>query len=130
MRGLCIVPAGIGAFLGAFFGGWDGFLYVLIALVVTDYVTGVMSAAASGELSSAVGFRGIFKKLCIFILVGASNIIDVHIIGAGEVLRTTAIMFYIANEGISLLENAASLGLPVPRRLTDMLKQLKSKEDE
>ena len=118
------VLTAIGGWLGWFLGGCDGLLYALIAFVVIDYITGIMCAIADKTLSSAVGFRGIFKKLLIFILVGVANILDVNVIGDGSVLRTAAIFFYLSNEGVSMLENAAHLGLPVPEAIRTVLEQL------
>lgn len=106
----------IGGWLGWFLGGCDGLLYALIAFVAIDYITGVMCAVIDHRLSSEVGFKGIFKKVLIFLLVGVANILDVQVIGTGCVLRTAVIFFYISNEGVSLLENAAYLGLPVPEK--------------
>lgn len=114
----------IGGWLGYFLGGCDGLLYTLIAFVAVDYITGVMCAINDKSLSSAVGFRGICRKILIFMMVGTANILDVHVIGTGSVLRTAAIFFYISNEGISLLENAAHLGLPVPKKIKEVLEQL------
>ena len=119
----------IGAFLGWYLGGIDGFFYALIALVVIDYITGVMCAVLEKRLSSEVGARGIFKKVLIFMLVGIGSIIDRQIIGDGATLRSAVIFFYISNEGISLLENATVIGLPVPDKLKDVLAQLHGKED-
>ena len=119
-----LVLAAIGGWLGSFLGGCDGLLYALIAFVVIDYITGVMCAIIDQKLSSEVGFKGIFKKVLIFMLVGVANIIDMQIIGSGCVLRTAVIFFYISNEGISLLENAGHLGLPIPTKLKDILEQL------
>lgn len=119
-----LIFAGIGGWLGWFLGGCDGLLYALIAFVVVDYVTGVMCAVADKELSSEVGFKGIAKKVLIFLLVGIANILDVQVIGSGSVLRTAVIFFYISNEGVSLLENAGHLGLPIPEKLKDILAQL------
>ena len=119
-----LVFAAIGGWLGWFLGGCDGLLYALIAFVVVDYVTGVMCAVVDKKLSSAVGFRGIFKKVLIFLLVGVANILDAQVIGTGCVLRTAVIFFYLSNEGVSLLENAAHLGLPVPEKMKDILAQL------
>ena len=125
--------AAIGGWLGYFLGGCDGLLYALIAFAVIDYVTGVMCAVADKKLSSAVGFKGICRKVLIFLLVGIANVLDVQVIGSGSVLRTAVIFFYISNEGVSLLENAAHLGLPVPDRIKTVLEQLhdrSEKEDE
>ena len=119
-----LIFAGIGGWLGYFLGGCDGLLYALIAFVVIDYITGVMSAIANHTLSSEVGFKGICRKVLIFLLVGIANILDIHVIGSGSVLRTAVIFFYISNEGVSLLENAAHLGLPVPEKIKIVLEQL------
>ena len=116
--------AGIGGWLGYFLGGCDGLHYALIAIVVIDYMTGVMCAIANHTLSSEVGFKGICRKVLIFLLVGIANILDIHVIGSGSVLRTAVIFFYISNEGVSLLENAAHLGLPVPEKIKTVLEQL------
>lgn len=125
-----LVFAAIGGWLGWFLGGSDGPLYALIAFVVIDYVTGVMCAVADRQLSSAVGFKGICRKLLIFILVGIANILDVHVIGAGSILRTAVIFFYISNEGVSLIENAAHLGLPVPSKIKGVLEQLHNRAEK
>jgi len=128
-----MVFAAIGGWLGYFLGGCDGLLYALIAFVVIDYITVVMCAVADKKLSSTVGFKGICRKVLIFLLVGIANVLDVQVIGSGSVLRTAVIFFYISNEGVSLLENAAHLGLPVPDRIKTVLEQLHNraeKEDE
>ena len=119
-----LIFSAIGGWLGYFLGGCDGLLYALIAFVVIDYITGVMCAIINRELSSAVGFKGIFRKVLIFLLVGIANIIDVQVIGIGAVLRTAVIFFYISNEGVSLLENAGHLGLPIPEKIKTVLEQL------
>ena len=119
----------IGGFLGYFLGGMDGFLYALIAFVVIDYITGLMVAAIQKKVSSEVGFKGICKKM-LFILVGVANIVDKQIIGNGSAIRTAVIFFYLSNEGISILENTALIGLPVPQKLRDVLEQLKGPEDK
>ena len=108
----------------SFLGGCDGLLYALIAFVAIDYITGVMCAVIDRKLSSAVGFKGIFRKVLIFLLVGIANIIDVQVVGTGAVLRTAVIFFYISNEGVSLLENAGHLGLPIPEKIKTVLEQL------
>jgi toxin secretion/phage lysis holin len=120
--------AAAGGFLGWFLGGFDGFLYALIAFVVVDYLTGVMCAVLNKKLSSEVGARGIFKKILIFVMVGVGHIIDSQLIGSGSVLRTAVIFFYLSNEGLSLIENAAIIGLPVPDKLKDTLAQLKNQD--
>lgn len=128
-----MVFAAIGGWLGYFLGGCDGLLYALIAFVVIDYITGVMCAVADKKLSSEVGFKGICRKMMIFLLVGIANVLDVQVICSGSVLRTAVIFFYISNEGVSLLENAAHLGLPVPDKIKTVLEQLHDraeKEDE
>ena len=116
--------AGIGGWLGYFLGGCDGLLIALLLFVITDYITGVMCAIADKKLSSAVGFKGICRKVLIFLLVGIANILDVQVIGTGSVLRTAVIFFYISNEGVSLLENAGHLGLPIPVKIKTVLEQL------
>ena len=120
--------AAIGGFVGWFLGGFDGFLYTLVAFVAIDYLTGVMCAINDKTLSSAVGFRGICRKVLIFTMVGLANILDVYILGEGSVLRTAVIFFYLSNEGVSMLENAAHLGMPVPDKLKDVLEQLHERE--
>lgn len=120
----------VGGWLGYFLGGCDGLLYALLTFVVIDYITGVMCAINDKALSSEVGFRGICRKVLIFLLVGIANILDVHVIGTGSVLRTAVIFFYISNEGVSLLENAAHLGLPVPQKIKSVLEQLHERAED
>ena len=120
--------AAFGGFLGWFWGGFDGFLYALIVFVVLDYFTGLLAAGVRRELSSEIGFKGIAKKACIFILVGLANIVDTQVIGNGSAIRTAVIFFYLSNEGLSILENSAIIGLPVPEKLKDMLLQLTEEE--
>ena len=114
----------LGGWLGYFLGGCDGLLIALVVFVVADYITGLMCAIIDKKLSSEVGFKGICRKVLIFILVGIANILDVEVIGTGSILRTAIIFFYLSNEGVSLLENAAYLGLPIPEKLKDVLQQL------
>ena len=121
--------AAVGGWLGYFLGGCDGLLYALIAFVVIDYITGVMCAISDKALSSEVGFKGICRKVLIFLLVGIGNIIDVQVLGSPGVLRTAVIFFYLSNEGVSLLENAAHLGLPVPDAIKTVLEQLHDRSD-
>ena len=125
--------AAVGAFLGWFLGGLDGFLYALIAFVVIDYLTGILCAIIDKKLSSEIGAKGIFKKVLIFVLVGVANILDTQILGStgnSGALRTAVIFFYLSNEGISILENAGHIGLPIPEKLKEVLKQLHGRDDE
>lgn len=120
----------LGAFLGWFLGGLDGFLYALVAFVVIDYVTGVMCAVVDKTLSSDIGAKGIFKKVLIFVLVGVGHIIDTQALGGMGTVRTAVIFFYLSNEGVSILENTAHLGLPVPDKLKAILEQLNDKDED
>ena len=125
-----IAITALGGWLGYFLGGLDGLLIALIVFAALDYVTGVMCAIAGHALSSAVGFKGICRKVLIFMLVGIGHILDVHVVGTGSALRTAVICFYLSNEGVSLLENASHLGLPVPEKLKNVLEQLHSRSDK
>ena len=120
----------LGGWLGYFLGGCDGLLIALVAFVSIDYVTGVMCAVSDKDLSSRVGFKGICRKILIFALVGVANLIDVQVIQTGSILRTAVIFFYLSNEGVSLLENAAHLGLPIPKKLKEVLEQLHDKHNK
>ena len=122
--GIQIAFSAIGGFIGWLLGGFDGFLYALIAFAVIDYITGVMCAISDKRLSSEVGFKGICRKVLIFVLVGIGNLVDVYVLGEAGVLRTAVIFFYLSNEGVSLLENSAHLGLPIPQKLKSVLEQL------
>lgn len=125
-----VIFAGVGGWLGYFLGGCDGLLYALLAFVVLDYITGVMCAVTDKKLSSAVGFKGICRKVLIFALVGIGHLLDTQVIGTGSVLRTAVIFFYISNEGLSLVENAAYLGLPIPSKLHKVLEQLHDRAEK
>ena len=128
-----IAITALGGWLGYFLGGMDGLLIALLVFAVLDYITGIMCAVVDKKLSSEVGFKGIFKKVLIFALVGIGHILDTRVIGSGSVMRTAVIFFYLSNEGVSLLENAAYLGLPIPQKLKSVLEQLHDraeKEDE
>lgn len=127
---LQVAFAAVGGWLGWFLGGLDGFLYALIAFIVIDYLLGVMCAVLEKHLSSDVGAKGIFMKVVIFSLVGVAHIIDQNIIGDGGAIRTAVIFFYLSNEGISIIENATRLGLPVPEKLKLILEQLKEGGDK
>jgi toxin secretion/phage lysis holin len=123
-----IAITALGGWLGYFLGGMDGLMIALIVLMTLDYVSGVMCAIIDKKLSSAVGFKGICKKVFILMLVGVAHIIDLHVVGTGSALRGAVICFYMSNEGLSLLENAAHIGLPIPDKLRDILSQLHDKE--
>lgn len=123
-----IAITALGGWLGYFLGGMDGLMIALIVLMTLDYVSGVMCAIIDKKLSSAVGFKGICKKVFILMLVGVAHIIDLHVVGTGSALRGAVICFYLSNEGLSLLENAAHIGLPIPDKLRDILSQLHDKE--
>ena len=125
-----IAVAAIGGWLGYFLGGVDGMMIALIVLMTLDYVTGVMCAIVDKKLSSAVGFKGICKKVLVLMLVGVANIVDVHVVGAGSALRSAVICFYLSNEGVSMLENAGHLGLPVPAKLKAVLEQLHDRSEK
>ena len=126
--------ATVGGFLGWFLGGYDGFLYALIAFIVIDYVTGVFCAIVNKKLCSEIGAKGIFKKVLIFIMVGIAHIIDTHILGSigdnSGAIRTAVIFFYLSNEGVSILENAGHIGLPIPEKLKVVLHQLHERDEE
>ena len=122
--------AAIGGWLGYFLGGMDGLMIALLIFMVLDYITGLMCAIADKKLSSAVGFRGICKKVLILMLVGVAHIVDLHVVGTGDALRSAVVCFYLSNESVSMLENAAHLGLPIPEKLKSVLAQLHGREDE
>lgn len=125
-----LIFAAVGGWLGWFLGGCDGLLYALVAFVTLDYITGIMCAIVDHKLSSAVGFKGIFRKVLIFALVGIGHILDTQVISTGSVMRTAVIFFYISNEGVSLVENAAHLGLPIPEKLKAVLEQLHDRAEK
>ena len=125
-----IIFSGLGGWIGYYLGGCDGLLYALISFVIVDYITGVMCAISDKRLSSDVGFKGICRKVLIFLLVGIANIIDVQVIGQEGILRTAVIFFYLSNEGVSLLENAGHLGLPIPEKLKVVLEQLHDRAEK
>ena len=122
--------AAIGGWLGYFLGGMDGLMIALVVFMALDYITGLMCAVIDKKLSSTVGFKGICKKVLILMLVGVANVVDIHIVGTGSALRSAVICFYLSNEGLSLLENAAHIGLPIPDKMKDVLAQLHGRTDE
>ena len=125
-----IAFSAIGGWLGYFLGGLDGLLIALLVLMVLDYISGLMCAIADKDLDSRIGFRGICKKVLILMLVGVANIIDVHVVGTGSALRGAVVCFYMSNEALSLFENAAHLGLPVPDKLREVLSQLHNRQQK
>ena len=125
-----MAAAMIGGWLGYFLGGLDGLMIALIIFMVLDYITGLMCAVIDKKLSSAVGFKGICKKVLILMLVGVAHIVDLHVVGTGGALRSAVVCFYLSNESVSMLENAAHLGLPIPEKLKSVLAQLHGREDE
>ena len=120
----------VGGAIGYFLGGLDGLLIVLLVFMVIDYITGIMYAIKEGTISSKTGFAGICKKILILILVGMSNMLDVYVLQTGSMLRTAALFFYISNEGVSILENAGKLGLPIPNKIKNVLAQLHDKAED
>ena len=120
----------IGGWLGWFLGGCDGLIIALVIFAVLDYITGLMCAVNDQKLSSAIGFRGICRKALIFAMVGIGHVLDTQVIGTGSILRTALIFFYLSNEGVSLIENAAHLGLPVPDKLKAVLEQLHDRAEK
>ena len=127
---LQIAITAIGGWLGYVLGGMDGLLIALVVFITIDYVTGIMCAIIDKKLSSAVGFKGIFKKVLILMLVGIANVIDVHVVGTGSALRGATVCFYLSNEGLSILENTVHLGLPVPEKLKEVLSQLHNRDEK
>ncbi len=123
-----MVFTAVGGWLGYFVGGCDGLLYALLAFVVLDYLTGIMCAISDKKLSSEVGFKGLARKVLVFVMVGIGHILDSQILGEAGVLRTAILFFYLSNEGLSLVENAAYLGLPIPEKLRAVLEQLHEKD--
>jgi len=128
--GVQIAVAAVGGFLGWFVGGLDGLLYALIAFTIADYVTGFLAAFIRKELSSEVGAKGIAKKVTIYVIIGIGHLTDAYLLGGGSALRTALIFFYAANELVSLIENSAVIGLPIPKVLKDALSQIKNKSGE
>lgn len=124
-----LIFTAIGGSIGYFLGGFDGLIFALVAFVIIDYITGLMAAVIEKKLSSEIGFKGIFKKVLIFILVGIGHTIDFYLIEKGSAVRTAVIFFYLSNEGLSIIENASRIGLPVPEQLKIVFRELR-KEDK
>ena len=117
-----------GSCLGFFLGDMDIFIYTLLAFVICDYISGIIRAGFERKLSSKVGFRGIFKKIMIFIIVGIANLCDKNLVQNQAMIRSAIIFFYIANEGLSILENSLAIGLPIPEKLKILLEQFKEEK--
>ena len=122
------IMAGICTILSFLFGDMEGMMIALIALIILDYISGVIAAAVEKRLSSEVGAKGIAKKIFMLLIVALANIVDINVIGDGHVLKTVTVVFYICNECISLIENAGRIGVPVPKKLLDVLEQLRDKD--
>ena len=122
------ILAGVCTVLSFLFGDMEGLMVALIALIILDYISGVIAAAVEKRLSSAVGAKGIAKKIFMLLIVALANIVDINVIGDGHVLKTVTVVFYICNECISLIENAGRIGVPVPKKLLDVLEQLRDKD--
>ena len=120
----------IGAGIGFMYGEPNNMLYAVLALCTFDFLTGLMVACQRHKLSSKVGFHGFFKKMAIFIMISLAHLIDKYIIGAGNTFLTAAMLYYSANEGISIVENCEKLGLPVPKKLKKILQQVKDDSDD
>lgn len=125
-----LVFGGIIAAVSGFIGGMDGIMYALIAFITIDYATGAAVAVKEKKLSSEVGFWGLVRKVCILALVGVAHYIDCYVMQSGDVIRTVAAMYYIGNEGISILENCGNLGLPLPPKLMAVMVQIKEGKGE
>lgn len=124
------VAGTIGAVLGFMYGEVTGLFWALVAFMVLDYISGILAAISVRKLSSKVGFKGIAKKLLILVFVSVGHITDTYVLGGVPVAMTAVILFYIANEGISIVENATELGLPVPQKIKNVLEQIKNKSEE
>ena len=124
------ILAGVCTVLSFLFGDMEGLMVALIALIILDYISGVIAAAVEKRLSSDVGAKGIAKKIFMLLIVALANIVDINVIGDGHVLKTVTVVFYICNECISLIENAGRIGVPVPKKLLDVLEQLRDKDDK
>jgi toxin secretion/phage lysis holin len=121
------VAAG-GAAISYFYGGWSALLGILLTFVVIDYITGVLASATEGRLSSAIGAKGIAKKVLIFVIVAVAHLVDTSL-GEAHVFRDATIFFYLANELLSILENAGRAGLPIPPMITKAVQVLQGKGD-
>ena len=125
-----LIFGGIVTAVSGFLGGMDGIMYALIAFISIDYITGVAVAVKQKKLSSEVGFWGLVRKVCIIALVGVAHFVDVYVMHTGDIFRTAIALYYIGNEGVSLLENMGNLGVPLSKKLKDVLEQLKNDNDK
>lgn len=121
IQGLCAALCSVASF---FFGAADQLLLALLGMMALDYLTGILCAFQQKKLSSRVGFRGLTRKLLILLLVSMGHLLDAYVLGGGSLLRGAVAGFYLANEGLSILENAGTLGLPLPDKLVSALQQL------
>ncbi|WP_238594750.1 phage holin family protein, partial [Caenibacillus caldisaponilyticus] len=119
-----IVAVG-GAAASYLFGGWSSLLSILLTFVIIDYISGFAAAAIAGKLNSEVGLVGIAKKVGIFAIVAVAHLVD-SVLGDSHMLRDGAIFFYLANEALSIIENAGRIGLPIPDRLKNAVEVLKN----
>ena len=124
------ILAGVCTVLSFLFGDMEGLMVALVALIILDYISGVIAAAVEKRLSSEVGAKGIAKKIFMLLIVALANIVDINVVGDGHVLKTVTVVFYICNECLSLIENAGRIGVPVPKKLLDVLEQLRDKDDK
>ena len=120
-----VAIATMGSFTAWFMGGIDGYIHVLVAFMSVDYVTGVLTSVIKHKLSSQIGSKGILQKVMIFMIIGLSNLVDKYLLLDSGMLRMVVIFFYISNEGVSILENADAMGLPIPAKLKKVLSQFK-----
>lgn len=125
-NGVSIIGGIVGGYLCSLLGGWDVILKALVVLVILDYITGILKAIITKKLSSAIGFKGLIRKIVIFIVVATAVVVQ-SVVGDAVPLREVVIIFFICNEGISLLENASEF-VPIPEKLKEVLIQLRNKE--
>ncbi len=121
--------AALGAVVGFLYGEVTGLFWAMIAFMAVDYITGVLVAVINKNLSSEIGFKGLVKKLLILVFVAMGHIMDTYVIGSGSALMSAVMLFFLANEGVSIIENAVGLGMPVPKKLRDVLEQLKQESE-
>ena len=121
------ILAFLGAVVGFLFGDMRGCLVALLCFIILDFITGVLTGIVEKNLSSEVAWRGIIRKLIEILIVSAAHIFDKYVCGSGDIILTAVCFLFISTEGISLLENAARLGVPIPKKLVEALSQLKIK---